>query len=130
VLHAHGIGLRVIAKTIGCDVNTLRKYFREELRDARLHVEAAMGAAIIAAANRGAWGAAKYWLTCFGGPQWRVPERHVLSGDPDTPPVRVQLDIEHMTEQEIQAELAELRRRRAAADAARAMADGLPGRMN
>jgi hypothetical protein len=90
VMHAHGIPHRIIAKVIGCAPKTLRKHYREDLRDASLQVEASMGAVIVAAARNGAWGAAKYWLmTNSKDPRWRTPEPHSLSGDPNAPPVQI-----------------------------------------
>ena len=128
VMHANGISLRIIAKTIGCDVKTLRKWYRAELHDAHEQVEAAMGAALISAANRGAWGAAKYWLTVNGDRRWRVPEHHLIGGDPNAAPVRI--DVDQMTEAEIAAELDAIRERRRIAAGARAVAENLPKRSN
>jgi hypothetical protein len=128
VMHSNGIPLRIIAKTIGIDIKTLRKHYRDELRDARWQVEAAMGAALISSANKGAWGAAKYWLTVNGDRRWRVPEHHLIGGDPDAPPVR--LDVDQMTEAEIAAELDAIRERRRIAAGARALAEALPKRSN
>jgi len=72
-LHAHGFSLRFIAKKVGIDVTTLRKAFREDLRQAHEEIKAAMVASLLRSANGGAWGAAKYWLMCFGGPEWKPP---------------------------------------------------------
>jgi len=128
LMHANGISHRIIAKAVGIDVKTLRKWYRTELRDAHEEVEAMMGAALISAANKGAWGAAKYWLTVNGAARWRVPERHLIGGDPDSPPVRV--DVDQMTEAEIAEELDAIRERRRIAAGARALAEALPKRSN
>jgi len=72
VLAANGISHHVIARNIGCDRNTLRRHFKDELKHGKDQVEAALGAAIVKAGMNGNWGAAKYWLATHGGPQWRV----------------------------------------------------------
>jgi hypothetical protein len=129
VMHAHGIPHRIIAKLVGCAPNTLRKHYREELRDAHLHVEAAMGAAIVAAARNGVWGAAKYWLLCNSDdPRWRKPEPHSLAGDPDAPPIRVELA--DMTDDDIRREIDDIAERQRTAAETRAVASSLPRRSN
>jgi hypothetical protein len=129
VMHAHGISHRIIAKVIECAPGTLRKYYHEELRDAHERVEASMGAAIVAAAQNGAWGAAKYWLQSHAkDARWRTPEHHRISGDPDGPPLRVALT--DMTADEIKRELDDLREREAIAADARAVAAPLSKRSN
>jgi hypothetical protein len=70
--------------------------------------------------------AAKYWLATHGGPEWRYSEGRTISGDPNAPPVRVKMDVDAMTEAEIEAELAEIRRLRQVAAEARAMVENLP----
>lgn len=95
VMHANGIPHRIIAKVIGCAPNTLRKHYREDLRDASLQVEASMGAVIVAAARGGAWGAAKYWLmTNSKDPRWRTPEAHTISGAPDGDPIAMSMQAQ------------------------------------
>lgn len=125
VMHAHGIPHRIIAKVIGCTANTLRKHYRDDLRDASLQVEASMGAVIVSAARNGAWGAAKYWLmTHSKDPRWRTPEPHSIAGDPNAPPVRVELSEAPL--EELQSELAQIRRRAELAHRTGDMATDLP----
>src|SRR5262249_10465014 len=128
VMHANGISHRVIAEVIGIDRATLRKHYRHVLNNAREKVEAHMGAALIAAANRGAWGAARYWLTVHGDAKWKVPDHHLHGGDPNAPPIRVA--VTDMTEAEIIRELDDIRERRRAAAGARALAAAVPRRSN
>jgi len=128
-MHAHGIPHRIIAKVIECDPKTLRKHYRQELNDASWEVEAAMGAAIVSAGQNGAWGAAKYWLVTHAkDPQWRTPEPHSISGNPDMPPLRIQLA--DMTDDDLRKELTELRDRTRAADGARTLVSQVPSRSN
>lgn len=87
ILRGAGVPLRLIARCIGCDVKTLRKAFKDELRDGEMEVEAAMGVAIVRAGLAGNWMAARYWLATHGGPQWRVTEARLIGALPDAPPV-------------------------------------------
>jgi hypothetical protein len=129
VMYANGMSRRTIAKAIGCDPRTLTKHYRAQLEDAHDQVEAAMGVAIVASARQGAWGAARYWLqTHSKDDRWRTPEPHSIAGNPNGPPIRVEL--ENMTEAEIVAELETLRERRRMADGTRALAETLPKRSN
>lgn len=82
VLHAHGFSHRFIARKIGIDENgkptaigerTLRKAFKDDLADAHLQVKAAMVATLVRTGLNGNVSAMKYWLACFGGPEWRIP---------------------------------------------------------
>lgn len=81
VLHAHGIGFRTIARNLdtedrepprGISVQTLRKHFKTELRDAHEQIKSAMVAALVRAGTGGNVNAIKYWLLCWGGPEWRM----------------------------------------------------------
>lgn len=129
VMHAHGISHRIIAKTIGCNPKTLRKHYREELRDAHEQIEASMGAVIVAAARNGKWGAAKYWLQCHSDDKrWRTPEPHSISGDPDAPPIRV--EFAGMSDDDLRRQLTDLQDRERAATDARALAPQMPRRPN
>jgi hypothetical protein len=71
VLKANGNTHRVIALVIGIDVNTLMKHYRDELDNGFAQVKAMVGAAVVKSALGGNIGAQRYWLACFGGPQWR-----------------------------------------------------------
>lgn len=81
-----------IARTVGIDMKTLNKHFRTELAEGKATVVAAIGASVVKAALAGNLFAARYWLSCFGGPQWRVTEDRRIGGLPDTPPIPVGLD--------------------------------------
>jgi hypothetical protein len=130
VLVSNGNGERVIARVIGIDRTTLRKHFKDELRNGRDQVVAAVGATVVRSALAGNMFAAKYWLATHGGPEWRYTEGRTIAGDPDAPPIRVKMDVDQMTEAEIQAELEAIREKRRIAAEARAMAESLPRRMN
>lgn len=117
VMHAHGIPHHIIAYSLGITANTLRKHYREDLRDARLKVEAAMGAVIVQAARNGQWGAAKYWLQTHGGPQWRVTEHRIVDGH---------IDYTDTSMDELERRRAEIERLRATGDRARDLAKTLP----
>jgi hypothetical protein len=117
VMHAHGIPYHIIAHSIGITANTLRKHYREDLRDARLKTEAAMGAVIVNAARSGVWGAAKYWLLCHGSPQWRASEHRTIDGN---------INLTDSTLDELERRRAELERLRIAGDRARDMEEALP----
>jgi hypothetical protein len=80
VLRANGDPLAVIAANIGITEKTLRKHFRAELEDGHGQVRAAMGAAVVKAGLAGNVYAMKYWLSCFGGPEWRVVEARQIGG--------------------------------------------------
>lgn len=81
VLSAHGVAQRIIAKSLGIDTGTLRRAFKEELRHGFDYVKAAMGAAVVKAGLGGNVTAQRYWLSCWGGPEWRVP----AGADPNAP---------------------------------------------
>lgn len=88
VLHAHGIPHAIIARSIrrnegGIGIVTLRKYFKAELRDAQMQVKATMVASLIRAGINGNVGAIRYWLSCWGGPEWRVP----AGAEGEAPPI-------------------------------------------
>lgn len=129
VMHANGIPHRIIAKMIGIQRTTLVRHYREDLKDAALQVEASMGAAIVAAGRQGSWGAAKYWLLVNSkDPRWKTPEPHSISGNPDQPPIR--LELADMTDDDIRTELDEIRSRQRAADGTGTMASEVPPRSN
>lgn len=87
VLQAHGVPQRIMAQNIsrgpgqqGIDVKTLRKVFKRELADGFEQVKAAIGSAVVKSALGGSVAAQKYWLYCFGGPEWKPTQ------SPDLPP--------------------------------------------
>ena len=71
VLKSCGNPHKVIARVIGIDEKTLMKHYRTELDNGFAEVKAMMGAAVVKAGLRGNISALKYWLMCFGGPEWR-----------------------------------------------------------
>ena len=78
VLRSHGVPMTVIASNItldgrGIDVKTLKKAFAVELRTGFEQVKAAIGASVVKSALAGNVAAQKYWLMCWGGPEWRPP---------------------------------------------------------
>jgi hypothetical protein len=73
ILAANGIPPRIIARAIQTSVANLRRYYRRDLRDAHWQIEATMINALILAAKRGSWGAARYWLMAHSrNPKWRI----------------------------------------------------------
>jgi hypothetical protein len=117
IMHAHGIPHHIIGHAIGIDPTTLRRHYKEELRDARLKVEAAMGVAVVQAARNGNWGAAKYWLQTHGSPDWKVSEHRTIDGH---------LDLTDTTTDELERRRAELERLRLTGDRARDLEATLP----
>jgi hypothetical protein len=117
VLAAHGIPLRISAKTIGIDEKTLKKHFRDEVRDAREMLTAQMGLSIVRAGLNGDWRAAAYWLALFGGPQWRKPKHIAVSGTVHVTTDRP--DVSQMSDEDLRASIAELKRQQEALAEAR-----------
>lgn len=99
VLRANGNAVRVIASLVGSgiDAKTLRKHFRDELREGKEHVVAAVGAAVVKAALAGNMFAARYWLATHGGPEWRVTEGRLIGGLSDAPPVPLDVTTAKVT---------------------------------
>jgi hypothetical protein len=119
LLVAHGNAEWIIARIVGCDRKTLRRHFRDELRDGREMLIARMGLCIVRAGLAGDWRAAAYWLARFGGPQWRLTSRVGISGALVV--TTDKLDVRSMTDDELRREIAELERKQVA---------GLPKRSN
>jgi hypothetical protein len=129
VMHANGITQPVIARLIGCDPKTLRKHYRQEMRNALDCIEATIGAAVVQSAHRGNVAAQKLWLQSHAkDPRWRMPEPHSISGDPNAPPVQIALS--DMTDDDIRRELADIVERQRVAAETRGMASALPRRSN
>ncbi len=104
-LVSNGNGERVIAELPGVDRKTLRKHFREELRTGREHVLAMVGAAVVESAISGNVLAQKYWLATHGGPEWKEKSQIEVTD-------AGQRDIANMTTAQLEAELAEIDRKR------------------
>jgi hypothetical protein len=92
VMRGNGESLRAIAHAIGINVNTLRKHLKVELQTGHDTVRQAMGAALVRAGLAGNVHAIRYWLSCRGGPEWRVVERREIGGLPDGLPIAVSTD--------------------------------------
>lgn len=73
ILKANGNSNRVIALIVGCDEKTLTKHFREELDSGFDHVKGQIGAAVVRQALQGNIPAAKFWLACRAGQEWKAP---------------------------------------------------------
>ncbi len=80
VLRANGVDVATIAGVLKISINTLKKYFRQELADGFEQIKAKMGIALVKAALNGDVSAMKFWLVMRGGPEWRIP-RNVLPAD-------------------------------------------------
>lgn len=89
VLRSNGIAVRIIAKNIGCDINTLRKHYKTELSDGLAQVVAAMGAALVRTGLAGNVTAQRYWLATHGGPEWRIVEGRQIGGLEGAPPIDI-----------------------------------------
>jgi hypothetical protein len=100
VLAAHGIGQRLLAKTVGINVKTLAKVFRGELTDGLESVKASMILTVIRAGLGGDWHAAKYWLSSHCE-EWRVTERREIE--------HIANPLSHLSTEELEARLEELR---------------------
>jgi hypothetical protein len=90
VLRSNGTALRVIARNLSLDVTTLRKAYKDELREGHESVVAAVGAAIVQQALNGNVHAAKYWLSTHGGPEWKIVEGRQIGGMPGADPIPIQ----------------------------------------
>jgi len=84
VLKANGNPHEVIAMVIGISADTLAKHYRKQLDDGKAQVKAMMGAAVVKSGLGGNIGAQRYWLACFGGPEWKVPKEEVSGGGGET----------------------------------------------
>jgi hypothetical protein len=123
VLVSNGNGMGVIAQLIGRDPKTIRRAFRDELRNGREFVVAQMGAALVRAGMGGNVFALRYWLATHGGPEWRE-SRHIEVAD--APSMVNGRDVRDMSAAEIEAEIEAIRRRREMANQARASIANLP----
>jgi hypothetical protein len=88
VLAANGASEKVIARLLRINRTTLRKAFREELKEAREVLIVALGQVVVNSALNGDWRAAISWLSRFGGPEWRKTERRIISGAEGVEPAR------------------------------------------
>ena len=79
-LRGVGTSPEQIAVEVGCAPSTLRKHFKSELARGRASLVARIGVKLAARALAGDVGAARYYLACFGGPEWRPASRHEHAG--------------------------------------------------
>ena len=62
---------KTIALILGIDEKTLMKRYREELDYGLEHTRGMVSAAVVRQALQGNINAAKFYLACFGGPEWK-----------------------------------------------------------
>lgn len=77
-MRANGIDVATIAGALKISINTLKKYFRQELADSHELVKAKLGVVLVKAASNGDVSALKFWLVMRGGPEWRIPKEPAL----------------------------------------------------
>lgn len=65
---------KTIALILGIDEKTLMKRYREELDYGLEHTRGLVSAAVVRQALQGNINAAKFYLACFGGPEWKAPK--------------------------------------------------------
>jgi hypothetical protein len=128
VYRANGVAPAVIARRIGIDVVTLRKHFAVELAEGHENIIALAGGVVVRAMMAGDWRAALEWLSRWGGDGWKKSERRLIAGDPLGPPLT--LNVRSMSDEDLEAEIAEIDRREKTADEAREMAKKMPRRTN
>ena len=90
-LLALGTDQRVIAKMVNCDDNTLRKHFRDEIKESRAIVNAQIGCGVVARALKGDNAASFFWLKTHGGPEWRETARIEHTGK-DGGPIKLSVE--------------------------------------
>ena len=62
---------KTIALILGIDEKTLMKRYRDELDYGLEHTRGMVSAAVVRQALQGNINAAKFYLACFGGPEWK-----------------------------------------------------------
>lgn len=72
ILSAHGVPLKIIARTMHVTERALRRACREQLVNGAEYVKAAVGAAVVRSALAGNFGAQRFWLERWGGPEWKA----------------------------------------------------------
>lgn len=113
---AHKIPHKTLADQIGINEATLRKHYRQELDDAVPVLRHLVGMSVVRQALRGNVNAARYWLMCHGGPEWRPTSGMHHSGNAGF----------SGSDEELDARIAELQRAQSAATAGRARMARLP----
>ena len=84
MLVANGVPHKIIAAMLGISLPTLKAHCRPELTLGFEKVRAAIGMSVVRQAIKGNMIAAKFWLQCRGGADWRVIEgREVGPLEPD-----------------------------------------------
>lgn len=72
VLKANGNSHKTIARAMGINRDTLEIHYREQLNHGHEQVKASVGAAVVRMAMAGNISAARFWLACHGGPEWKA----------------------------------------------------------
>ena len=91
VFASNSASTKVIAQALGISVSTVEKYFKQEITLGREYIVARVGAVVVKEALAGNIGAARYWLSTHGGPEWRMPKDAYT--DPEHP--RGEDDVVH-----------------------------------
>ena len=107
----------VIAMMLDVSIDTLKKWYRPELNHGYERTKAAVAFSMIRKAIGGDVPAGKFFLQCFGGPEWRVTEHRIIDGH---------IDLTDAATDELERRRAELERLRADGDRARALEASLP----
>lgn len=71
---------KTIALILGIDEKTLMKRYREELDYGLEHTRGMVSAAVVRQALQGNINAAKFYLACFGGPEWKQQAQEAAGG--------------------------------------------------
>ena len=77
---AHRVPLDILAMMCETTVPTLRKYLRAELKHGWEYTKARVIISLTRKAISGDVPAARYWLSCHGGPEWRATSNALLGG--------------------------------------------------
>lgn len=117
----------VIARTLGIADETLKHHFSVELRDGQEDI-VARAALTVSKAALDDWRAAIAYLERFGGEDWKRTERRLHGGDPNGIPLA--MNVRQMSDDELRAEVNEIRRRQGVAERARGLVSGVPNRSN
>jgi hypothetical protein len=89
VLRSTGTPEETIARLLRLDRKTLKKHYRQELKEGHETIVAAIGSVIVNAALDGNIGAAFGFLARQGGEQWRKVEGRLHGGLPGAEPIEV-----------------------------------------
>lgn len=105
---AAGIREDVIARCLGCDLKTLRKYFREELDCAAPNVTALATRGLTEAIRKGEPWAIRFWLRTRAG--FVEKSEHEILG-PGGGPMQIEsCELHELTDGELESEIVRLAR--------------------